>query len=84
MISYRIKEDTFVGILFSTEIHVGNKLIVLVSMILVIVGDKIAEVDELVRICDEIRIVFGTCTACEISCNRSIPSIYRIGNERNL
>ena len=79
-----IEDNAVISIFSTTEIYVVKKLIVLFAIIFVIVRDYFIQKCKLVCICDEVRIIFRTCTACEILCNGSIPSIHFIRLESNL
>ena len=74
MITDRIEDDALVCIICTTKIDICDKLVVLIAVILIIIGNKIAEVNELVSVCDKIWIFLGTATTCEACRNVSFPN----------
>ena len=84
VITNGIEDDTIVCIICTTEIDICDKLVVLIAVIIIIIGNKIAEVNELVSVCNKIWIFLGTATACEADRNVSFPSRISLCNHSYL
>ena len=83
-IAYGIEDYTVVNVLCSAEIYVSDKLIVLVTVIFIVVGDQLAKKCKLVSVGYKIRIILCSISACKCLCYGSVPSVYRICNESYL